>query len=256
MGQSRSRCAKLERVTVGPRLNLPASPAGLVPLPWHPGVEGSEAMAALVAQCRAPIDPPLLVGVDRRDPRTQASEADLASRVPESEWQRARDYRMADDRSRFLLGRVLLRGLLGAWLRCPPRAVPIHPGPHGKPHCPGGPEFNLSHSGDLVLLAVHTHRAVGVDVEQLRPELDWRPIARRVLPAEQVLHLERLRDDAESCRVFHEHWCRLEAGLKAEGLGFAARRPGHPPARLKQWMLRLPPGYVGALAAVEATTTA
>jgi phosphopantetheinyl transferase len=50
-------------------------------------------------------------------------------------------------------------------LSVPPEAVSIPTGLHCKPNCSGGPSFNLSHSGYLVLLALHPSRPVGVDVE-------------------------------------------------------------------------------------------
>jgi 4'-phosphopantetheinyl transferase len=52
----------------------------------------------------------------------------------------------------------------------PPEAVSLPTGLHGKPHCSGGPSFNLSHSDDQVVLALHPSRPVGVDVEALGAE--------------------------------------------------------------------------------------
>jgi 4'-phosphopantetheinyl transferase len=119
--------------------------------------------------------------------------------------------------------------------------VPIGAGAHGKPCCDGGPEFNLSHSGDLILLALHRERPVGVDVEQLRPGLAWRPIARRVLPPEEWQALE-----AEGAEAFLAAWCRLEARLKAQGLGLAGL--GQPAVAVELWDVAVPLGYRAALA--------
>jgi 4'-phosphopantetheinyl transferase len=125
---------------------------------------------------------PWVLVLQRAEPLPVALRDALADSLSAAERQRLDALRQPADRERFLLGRGALRRLLGAWLALPPAAVPIEVGPHGKPGCPGGPEFNLSHSGDLILLALHPSRPVGVDVEQARPDLDWRPIARRVLP--------------------------------------------------------------------------
>ena len=38
---------------------------------------------------------------------------------------------------------------------------------YGKPYIEGGPFFNISHSGDYSVLAIHPSREVGVDIEKI-----------------------------------------------------------------------------------------
>lgn len=188
------------------------SRAALHPLPWQPG----EAAPAPPADAPAT---PLLLLLDRRAPLDMAWHRRLQACLTTDERRRHDAFRLPADRQRFLLGRAGLRLLLGAWLQRAPEAVPLQNGPHGKPHCPIGPAFNLSHSGDLILLAVHPH-PVGVDVEQLRPRRDWRGIARRVLTEQDLRILEALPQPQQP-EAFLAAWCRLEARLKARGTGLA-----------------------------------
>lgn len=194
-------------------------------------------------------DQPRLYCLDRRSGVAPDLLAGLEASLSPAEHQRHAGYRLVADRDRFLLGRGLVRDVLGRWLHIAPADVAIELGPHGKPHCPGGPEFNVSHSGDLILLALHPSRPVGVDVEQHRPGIDWPPIARRVFSSAQVEALQQ-RPSAEHGQAFLQGWCLLEAGLKANGLGFAghgvASAMEQPP--LRRWSLALPAGYCGALA--------
>lgn len=37
----------------------------------------------------------------------------------------------------------------------------------GKPYLPNGPFFNISHSGEYIVLVMHSSREVGVDIEQI-----------------------------------------------------------------------------------------
>ena len=166
---------------------------------------------------------PVVLLIDRRHTLAPPLRAELAAHLSRQEQQRHDALRRPDDRERFLLGRGALRRLLGNWLGLAPVAVPIASGPHGKPRCPGGPEFNVSHSGDLILLVLHPVRPVGVDVERVRPGLPWRLIARRVLPPHECEALEALGDAAPSAAAdaFLAAWCRLEARLKADGRGLA-----------------------------------
>ena len=207
-----------------------------------------------------PLQEPLLLSLDVRDPLPDPVRADLAASLVPVEQQRWEALRLPEDRERFLRGRGGLRRLLGAWRDEPPEAVPIGAGAHGKPCCTGGPEFNLSHSGDLILLALHRERAVGVDVEQLRPGLAWRPIARRVLPPVEWQALEALATAAEqeaaeqeAAEAFLLAWCRLEARLKAQGLGLAGldnhrQGPSADDAGLHLWDVAVPAGYQAAVA--------
>jgi len=75
----------------------------------------------------------------------------------------------------------VLRLLLGSLIGQDPATLPLTVGPGGKPQLAAqvSPQFNISHSGALVLLAFHATCPVGVDVERQRADLDWNPIARR-----------------------------------------------------------------------------
>lgn len=98
-----------------------------------------------------------------------SDDALLAALTTAEHVHRAR-FRRAADRDRFLLGRATLRIELGRRLGCAPQLVPISTAEHGKPFVLGGPEFTVSHSGDVVLVAV-SEAPVGIDVEQVVPDL-------------------------------------------------------------------------------------
>jgi len=216
----------------------------LCPLPWR--LQDPPPLA------RPPSSDPLLLLLDCREPLSPATCAGLLATLSEAEHQRHHAYRRPDDRERFLRGRAGLRQLLATWQACPAAAVVIEIGAHGKPFCPEGPQFNVSHSGDLILLALHPHCRVGVDVEQLRPGLDWQPIAQRVLTEPQRQALNQLPAPSRP-EGFLVQWCALEAELKAAGSGLAGLecqrsgvQQGWKP-RLRHWRLKLPEGYQGAV---------
>jgi len=186
----------------------------------------------------------------------------LVSLLDREEQEHAKRFRRPDDRDRYRLGRATLRLVLGDWLDRDPASLRFAAGPHGKPelvgpgpsplHCKP-PQFNLSHSGDLILLAFHADAPVGVDVERLRPDLDWLPIARRCLGPAELESLLALAP-AEAAPAFVESWCALEAGLKARGVGLARASDAKARAmepRLRRWRLDLPPGYAGAVALLQ-----
>lgn len=233
---------------------LKASPlpvaAPLIPLPW----QGPEPPLALLACDGSERAAPQLLLLDRTAPGRHPALAALDPLLSDPERQRMAAFRLPEDRERFLLGRGCLRLLLGRLLACDPAALPLLAGPHGKPALAqgGGPHFNLSHSGDLILLALHPDRPVGVDVELRRPGLDWRPIARRILPAMDCAALEAL-PPAEQAAAFLRRWCRLEAQLKASGEGLARLRRlreacGAAKPAPELWDVAVPEGYGAAVA--------
>lgn len=186
--------------------------------------------------------------IDRRALPPSARET-LQELLSRGERQRLEQFRRPDDGDRFLLGRGVLRVLLAQLLDIPPAAVRLESGPHGKPALAHpAVQFNVAHSGDLVLLGFHPRRPVGVDVEQHRASLDWRAIARRCFEPSLCAALDRV-DPAQQPVAFHQHWCRLEAALKAQGTGLAGLQT---PAAIGPGVelndVELPPGYSGAVA--------
>ncbi|WP_323355973.1 4'-phosphopantetheinyl transferase family protein [Cyanobium gracile] len=231
--------------------------AAIAPLAW-PDPGGGLALPPW--PCPGPAPPPLLLLLDRREPQVQALVGPLGDLLDPGERQRLRLLRRQEDGERFLLGRGALRQILGFWLRCDPAGLVLGAGPHGKPELlpqqAGGPgqggrppQFNVSHSGDLILVGIHPQRPVGVDVEQRRPVPEWQGIANRCLPAEESERIRALPEEQRS-DAFLAAWCRMEAGLKARGLGLFAGAPTDGRAREDPdlWPVNLPEGYVGATA--------
>ena len=191
---------------------------------------------------------PLVLAVDRREGCSPVVLAQLFSCLSPDEARRYSSYRRTSDAELFLLGRSLLRTLLALLFGLKPQEVRIVTGFHGKPSCPGGPEFNVSHSGDLVLIALHPTCAVGVDVEASPGPADWESISCRVLPADVCQAVYALPSQRQPL-AFLQAWCHLEAQLKMAGTGFHAAPVAHGDSSLfRQWALALPQGYVGSVA--------
>lgn len=195
----------------------------------------------------SPLAAPVIWLIDRRCEALVAWRPQLQDLLSAEETCRIERFRREDDRDRSLLGRGVLRVLLAGLSGEDPASLPLAPGPGGKPQLPPpAPQFNITHSGALVLLAFHGACPVGVDVERHRPTLDWKPIARRCFEPALCLRIEAL-PAGEQGPEFLRHWCRLEATLKARGTGLLAPvRPCPPAAALHE--LKLPPGYAGAAA--------
>jgi 4'-phosphopantetheinyl transferase len=177
--------------------------------------------------------------------------SDIASLLSADEHARLERLQLHADRQRFLIGRGLLRLFAGAQMGLPPERVEFQYGPFGKPSViPRGGQlpfhFNVSHSGNLVLLAFHPAREVGVDVEEVREGRDWEAVAQRVFPAEEYRNWTLLKPN-ERTHGFFRAWTRHEAALKTLGLGFFDESGAEHEARLACFDLELPEGYQGAV---------
>jgi len=174
----------------------------------------------------ATVDPPPLVAGEiqlwsaRLDLSPRRVET-LATVLSDEERQRAARYRFPRHRRRFEVSWSLTRSLLGAFLRMPPGGIELRYGPKGKPALDQDGqklEFNLSHSGEHLVVALRLGRQLGVDVERLRPVQEARSIARRFFSPGEVESLEALPTE-DYMRGFFNCWTRKEALIKAVGEG-------------------------------------
>jgi len=198
--------------------------------------------------------------------------AKLQQILSPDERERADRFHFEVDRRRAVIGRGWLRLLLGQILNLPANELQFEYDEFEKPGLIPGQDlplqFNVSHSGDLILIAIAIGRAVGVDVERIRTDLDPDSIAARFFSAGERKILASLAGPARY-QAFFTCWTRKEAYLKARGVGLSlpldqfdvsflpnevprllATRPD--PAEAGRWRLEaldVAAGYVAALVA-------
>jgi 4'-phosphopantetheinyl transferase len=143
---------------------------------------------------------------------------DLSYRLAADELARAARYRIARARQQFVIGRGLLRGLLGTCLGVPPDQVPLVYLPSGKPVLPGAAQplhFNITHTDGILVLVVGRRR-VGVDVERVRPMADADGLVARYFSAAEAATFRGLSEH-DRVAAFFRGWTCKEAVIKAAG---------------------------------------
>lgn len=145
--------------------------------------------------------------------------AALAHLLGDDERARADRFRFPRDRRRFVVRRARLRQLLGAWVDRAPDALTFTENSHGKPILIDGPPFSLSHSADMMMLAIGD-ADIGCDLEWIDPALDWPPLAEAFFTTTERVALTALPAEAAR-RAFFACWARKEAFVKALGLGLS-----------------------------------
>ncbi|MEP6809859.1 MAG: 4'-phosphopantetheinyl transferase superfamily protein [Chthoniobacterales bacterium] len=174
----------------------------------------------------------------------------LEHALSDTEWTRARRFHFHADRERFVASRALLRNILAGYVGIEAGALRFALGAHGKPRLDGeagGLRFNLSHSYDLMLLAVTRERELGVDLEQMRSDVPFEMLADKFFQPEDARQLRRLPAGERSGK-FYEIWTCTEARLKAHGIGL---NDGLRVKEIDRWSIAQmtpAPGYAAALA--------
>jgi 4'-phosphopantetheinyl transferase len=180
---------------------------------------------------------------------------------------RADHFRFERDRSRYIVGRAVLRTLLAGYAQTKPEELEFEYGEFRKPALRSGPWFNVSHSGPIVLYAFSRAGEVGIDVELDSADFARERIAERFFSPAEVNVLRSLPADIQP-RAFLTCWTRKEAFIKARGDGLSLAlnsfdvtlAPDTPAALLRaawsseeprQWRLQdLSDGRAGYVAAV------
>jgi 4'-phosphopantetheinyl transferase len=99
-------------------------------------------------------------------------------------------------RARYAIARAALRQLLGWYTERDPAGIRFAYGRAGKPRLEDTPvHFNVSHSGDLAVVALARNTTVGVDVERRKPSFRASDIASRLFHEEEKRQLTALPDN-------------------------------------------------------------
>ncbi len=172
-----------------------------------------------------------------------------------------------EKREQSVVSRGTLRRLLGLYTGTDPSDLAFEYSKDGRPSLvddESAIEFNVTHSGDLLLVAMTRRGVLGVDVELVRDDIDHSGVGERFFsPAER----KRLARAVDPHAAFFRCWTRKEALLKARGTGLMT--PLHqfdvtllsdevprvvatrfePPERRRWTLIHLRPhrSYVGAL---------
>lgn len=134
--------------------------------------------------------------------------------------------RLVGDKKRTVTGEMLAKKAIADFCCVQSQSIVFSKKENGKPYAKDlSVEFNVSHSGDMVVCAVDS-KPVGIDVEKIRP-IDLK-IAKRVFTNEELAYLFGhnpaenefvYTTDNEILFRFFEIWTSKEAYVKCTGDG-------------------------------------
>ena len=156
--------------------------------------------------------------------------AELAGILAPAEKAAGSKFHFAADRIRYLVSHAQLRWLLAQYAGVDPETITFRATEYGKPFIAEPPIarglcFNLSHSGQLALVAVTRNRELGVDIERLKDKVAAEELADRFFCSPERNWLKTLPQE-ERCKGFFRLWTVKEAVLKAQGTGLGTLLDG------------------------------
>ena len=149
---------------------------------------------------------------------------DCDSLLSADEKERASRLIFERDRMRFVISRTAMRGILSEYLGIAPHEISFSYSSNGKPELAlrfreSGIKFNLSHSGELALLAVARDLCVGIDIEFIDENLAMNEMALLGSQQESIV-LSNFPSEQKS-EAFFKWWTRKEAFTKMLGVGLS-----------------------------------
>ena len=140
--------------------------------------------------------------------------------ISPEEVKRADAFYFKKDADRYVSAHSLLRMMLGRFANMRPPDLEFESGPNGKPFLKNDRrlQFNLSHSGEMIAIAVTMDRRIGIDIEKQVPLKDLSLISENIMNEQELREFGACKRD-QKIAYFYRCWVRKEAAVKAMGMG-------------------------------------
>lgn len=145
----------------------------------------------------------------------------LIARLDQHEQERAKRLIEPSDQRQFIAAHAILREVLSRYARVHAADICYEYSTHKKPSLANTPtlQFNMSHSGTHVAIAITAATIIGIDIEQLTQD-NKIAVAERYFSPEEISQLQAL-PEPEQIAGFYHLWACKEAVIKANGKGLS-----------------------------------
>lgn len=132
---------------------------------------------------------------------------------------RVEKFHFKPQKDQFIAARGGLRSLLADYLHQNPADIFFRYGEYGKPYIENTDlNFSLSHSGNHIVYAFTRGAAIGVDIEEIKNDIDFFSIGKLIFSEVEYAQFLTV-SEPEKALAFYRGWTRKEAYLKAIGTG-------------------------------------
>ncbi|MBM1106812.1 4'-phosphopantetheinyl transferase superfamily protein [Aurantibacter crassamenti] len=147
---------------------------------------------------------------------------EISKILSKDELLKASKFRFNKDRSVYITARFLLRKLIGSYLGIAPKEIVFEYSEFGKPSYLKNVDldFNVSHSGNRIIIGFSKEYNLGVDIERIKKDFDPLELAENVFSDDEIRALSAT-NDSEKFQAFYRGWTRKESFIKAVGEGLS-----------------------------------
>lgn len=139
--------------------------------------------------------------------------------LSDDEKKKASTFSRQDLQQKYIKTRGMVRTILAFYLKQEASTIIIKQREHGKPFVPNeNLYFNLSHTGNRLVVAVSNCTELGIDIEQNKKRKSLPALAEKCFSNEEVIFWNALSEQ-KKVSFFYCFWVRKEAFVKAVGRG-------------------------------------
>lgn len=148
----------------------------------------------------------------------------LISLLSQEERKRSKRFIFERDQHRYQVTHSMKRLILANYLDGNPECLRFEVGNHGKPALDNlrnslKVQFNISHSHNLILIAITMEDLIGIDIEYYDKKCSIEGLGEIIFSPSEKIFFSALNSQEEKKEAFFRCWTRKEAYLKAIGIG-------------------------------------
>ncbi len=145
---------------------------------------------------------------------------DISKTLSSDELERSSKFKSQKDQEDFIFRHYTLRSILSKYCNCQPGEIKFRYNTYKKPSVSvpqsSKIKFNMSYSGEIIIVGVCLQNDIGVDIEKVRKINNIKNIAAENFSLQE---LKLLNSKFDKTNTFFKIWTRKEAFIKAYGNG-------------------------------------
>ena len=150
----------------------------------------------------------------------------MLNSLSEEELEKASQLSQINDQQNFITSRYFLRQILAQELNVSAKSIDYSFSLHGKPYLKKeNYYFNISHSGQIFVIATSSIGEIGVDIEDVNRDVNYQQLSDLIMSEADQYEFDSIIQSKKTA-IFLTYWTRKEAFFKGIGMGLTSPLKG------------------------------